>query len=101
MDRRQAEALDRWLTTDPRDTRDVCPECGECEMVDTDCDHMAWECHVTSPTTGDTTIRVCRTEYEHLYHEEEPDYILMCSCDNEFMTTGDSYMDPYCEVHGR
>ena len=63
-------AFDRWLTTDPRDTREECPECGDCDLVETDCGHEAWECHTwlapdTHPYAG---IRTCRREYEDLYH---------------------------------
>ena len=102
MDRRQAEALDRWLTTDPRDTTDVCPECGECEMVPTDCEHEAWQCQVTVVLdgAGDPDVTVCRTEYQHLYHDDEPYDDRMCSCDSEYANR-DSFADPYCEVHGQ
>ena len=64
-------AFDRWLTTDPRDVREECPECGECDLVDTDCEHEAWECHtvVALDGAGDPDVRVCRREYEDLYHE--------------------------------
>jgi tRNA(Ile2) C34 agmatinyltransferase TiaS len=34
-------ALDRWLTTDPRDSEPTCPECGE-PMEDDD--SGGWEC---------------------------------------------------------
>lgn len=64
-------ALDRWLTTDPRDTGEECPECGDCEQVETDCNHWAWQCHtvVVLDSAGDPDVLVCRTEHADLYHD--------------------------------
>lgn len=63
----------RWLTTDPRDALGECPECGGCDLVDTDCEHEAWECHTTwlLDGAGDPDVRVCRTDFQDLYHDSE------------------------------
>lgn len=64
-------AFDRWLTTDPRDAQDECPDCGDCEWVETDCGHEAWECHtfLALDGCGCTDVRTCRPEHQDLYHE--------------------------------
>ena len=54
----------------------VCPECGEeCERVMTDCGHQAWACHTTVVLdgAGDPDVRVCRTDFEEIYHEAAVD----------------------------
>jgi len=65
-------ALDRWLTTDPRGTDTECPECGGCDRVMTDCEHLAWECHTTIVLdgAGEPDVRVCRTDFASLYHDD-------------------------------
>lgn len=83
MDRRQSEALDRWLTTDPRDSQSECPECGGCEWVEVDChDGGAWECHVGWVRDGEYEhgIRACLPAYYRLYHDPEPEIDDACHC---------------------
>lgn len=64
-------ALDRWLTTDPRDVREECPECGDCDLVETDCGHEAWLCHtfLHLDRDGEPIVRTCREEHQDLYHD--------------------------------
>jgi len=49
-----------------------CPECGECDRVMTDCEHLAWECHTTIVLdgAGEPDVRVCRTDFASLYHDD-------------------------------
>jgi len=60
-------AYDRWVTTDPRDYGEECPECeGSCHPVDVDCHggHEVWACLAVwvLDSNGDRDVRVCRSE---------------------------------------
>jgi hypothetical protein len=60
MERREREALDRHLTTQPEEPEH--PDCG-CSLVDTDCcDEQRWECETTVvlDSNGDPDVRACK-----------------------------------------
>ena len=89
MDRHMAAALDRWLTTDPRDERSQC-ECGDdCEMVATDCGHSRSACETTRDRYDDALV-VCR------HHEPEPPEEPLNMWGTPKSDVGDGYC-PECE----